>query len=475
MSSDVYVSPLSGAVAQKIAAWVCAFKLESSPQDITDQAIRAIIDTLGVAVAGSSRPSANKARALLRRQYGAGISTILGTGETTSATAAAWANAYAAHILDFDDTTYAPMLHVSAIVLPAVLAVAEAEELDGKKFLQAFIAGWEVCAVLGKSLGEFHYKSGWWASGTCGAVAAAAACSKLLASSEIETRSAIAIAATQASGMVAVLGTDAKHIQAGRAAALGVEAALFAKSGFTGPADAFENYRGFVQLMNDGFLDTTHLQALGNIWSLGDPGIAIKTSPLCSAAQAPVELMKKMLSAHEILSDHVDKVHCEGNRLVYNSLVYSKPATVAQAQFSMPFAVGAVLDQGELSLAALDDDYIASPALHKQMSKVTFEHCEEMDQPEFLALGKEGIRISIIGSTFSVTDILHAPRGSPSNPLSINELAQKFISCVTYAGGQEQWASVAIDSIHRVLEVSNIGKLEALNFITASLGEDSAK
>ena len=285
-------------------------------------------------------PVARKIADHVGQEYRDGVCTILGKDRGVTATGAALANGTAAHVLDFDDTSYAGVLHGSTIVMPAVYSAAEHADISGGQFLEAFVASSEAVYALGMTLTDTHYMSGWWSTTTLGAVGAAAGAARALGLSREEIIMAVSLCALQASGMIAVLGFDAKPILAGQAARLGLQSALLAAQGNSAPATVFEDPRGFLKLMNEGAQDESGLANLGNIWRLLEPGIAIKPAPVCSAAQAAIEVTENLIEENKLERTEIRSVRCEVPHLVKISLIHDRPAVAPQAQFSMPFAVG---------------------------------------------------------------------------------------------------------------------------------------
>lgn len=425
----------TGSIAERLGAWSAALALADVPDAAVVAAKRCIADTLAVAVAGSRTGVAERVAAHVRDTVGDGPCRLLGRAETASPVGASLANGTAAHALDFDDTSYAGIIHGSAIVLPAVLAAAERAGGDGQCLLEAFIAGAEVTYAVGLTVTKSHYMSGWWATGTCGAIGAAAGSARALGLDGERIATAIALATVQASGMIAVLGTDAKPLLAGRAAAMGVEAALLAGTGLSAPAAAFEDRRGFLQLMNDGQADAAGLGALGQTWRLTDPGICIKTYPICSAAHAAAQLTAALLQENAIAGGEVAQVVCEVPDLVAISLVHDDPASPAEAQFSMPFAVGAILAFGDLGPEHLTPETLSQPALREAMAKVAMRRADDLDTPDMRTRYPESARVTVATQDGrEVTGFLGAPAGMPENPLSDAAFDAKIDRCLAFAG-----------------------------------------
>lgn len=424
----------SASIAGRLGAWVAALSLEQVPEEAQHIARRCIIDTIAVAIAGSRTPVAERLRSYVSSQYGSGPCTLLGTEHSASATGAALSNGTAAHALDFDDTSYAGILHGSTIVLPAVLAAAEQTDITGEGLLEAFVAGSETTYALGLTLTDTHYLSGWWATSTLGAIGAAAGAARALGMSKEETAMAISLAALQANGMIAMLGTDAKPILAGQAAKLGLESALLAAQGNSAPNRIFEDPRGLLKLMNDGLLDETGLAELGQTWRLLEPGVAIKRAPVCSASQAAIEITENLIAGNRLDLSDIRSVRCEVPHLVKISLVHDKPTTPSQAQFSMTFAVGCILAFGKLGPDQIGPETLEDKALQMAMAKVGMIEDDDMNGPEFQPDFPECARVTVsMSSGEDFTGFLGAPTGMPSNPMSDDELSGKFRTCAAYA------------------------------------------
>lgn len=426
------------AIASRLARWTASVALSDVPDEALNIARRCIIDTIGVAIAGSQLSVSNDMRAHITAQYGSGSCTLLGTGQGASALGAVLANGVAAHALDFDDTSYAGVVHGSAIVLPAVLAAAEMANITGAKFLEAFIAGSEAVYALGLTLTESHYMSGWWATGTLGAIGACAGAAKALVLSEEKTAAGLALASLQANGLLAMLGTDAKPVTAGRAARLGLESALLAAQGNSAPKHVFEDRRGFLALLNEGYADAAGLAELGQTWRLVTPGIAVKRHPVCSAAQAAAELTERLIDENQLDRAQIKQVRCDVPHLVKISLVYDNPVNPAQAQFSMTFALGCILAFGALGPSQICSETLDDEKLHSAMSKVKMVEAEDLNGVEYQPRYPECARVFVSmqgGGEFS--GFLGAPAGMPENPMSDEALSGKFRECCIFAGWSE--------------------------------------
>lgn len=449
-------------IAQTLAMWSHGLRYQDIPSEVVHAAKRSVIDTIGVAIAGSVNPRSLLLSEHVKKQYKNGDCSVLGC-TSTGALGAAFLNSYHAHILDFDDTSYAGIVHGSIIALPAVLAASNLRTCSGKEFLKAFVVAVETIYTFGQSLSESHYHTGWWATATCGVIGAAAGSAKALSLSEQQTTMAIGFAASQAAGMCAILGTDAKPIMAGRAAQTGLESALLAAQNLTSPLGVFEEPFGFVNLMNENRFDKHVLSELGRVWRLIEPGILFKTYPVCSAAHAAIEAMSHIIQSQKLNRDEVRAVYCDVPLLVAKCLKYPHPQTIREAQFSMPFALGCVLTFGKFGLDELTEISLQQKTLQKAMAKISMTEADDLNQPKIKDSFPECARVTVtVEGGASYTHFIGAPKGMPDNLLSDQELSKKFRTCLAFANWPETQVESALDMLWKLDTLQSLSELLCL-------------
>jgi 2-methylcitrate dehydratase PrpD len=426
-------------IAEILGRWTADLSLAAVPAAAQQAAMRCIIDVVGVTLAGSLTPLAGCVRDHVALQHAAGDCSVIGSASTSSALGAALANGAAAHVLDFDDTCYAGIVHGSAAVWPAVLAAGEAGKIDGGELIAAFVAGCEIEYAIGRVLGGGVYR--WWTTAALGVIGAAAGAARALELDAEAAAHAIRLAACQSSGARAVFGTTAKPWLCGRAAQTGLDAALAARAGIGGPAGVFEKDGGFFALFGDGGdgsnggVGADDFATLGERFSLVDPGIAFKLFPVCSAAQAAIEATVTLLAEHGIAGDQVERVRCEVTPFVQSCLMYARPRTVAEAQFSLQFAIGCILAYGRLDLDCLTAERLVDPHLEQAMAKVEMLPSRELFHAGEVSRDHLEAAIVTLHLADRRTVQLHVPAatGMPSNPVSDVRLREKFRDCATRA------------------------------------------
>lgn len=384
----------------------------------------------------------------------------MGVDDSLNAPGSALANGAAAHALDFDDNCYSGVVHGSAVVFPAVLAMAQHQGVSGAMLLESFIAGLEVVFALGSALTLEFYEKGWWTTSVLGAIGAAAGASHAASFDEDATARAIAFAAAGAGGVRAVRGTTAKHLYCGRAAECGIQVASLAARGKTAPINVFEDRNGFVRVLGDSVINEEPLHLLGRQFALEKPGIDIKRFPICYAGHAAAEAAEIIMDTHKLPIDCIERVVCVVPPIVTSNLTYPRPQTVAEAQFSLEFAIAAILQFGEISLAHLTCETLHHEGLQMIMDKIEIKVREEPTPKQAKTdYCPEWASVTLTTrSGDSYSRFVGLPKGSARNPISGDALQAKFVDCATRVIESEQ-ASLVLDSLHNIQSITDVREL----------------
>ena len=222
------------------------------PPATLEMARLCVLDWFGLALAGSREPLSALLRDAALTDGARPTASVVGYGRAFSPRQAALINGAAGHALDYDDVNLAMRVHPTTVILPGLLALAEAQRLSGRAVIEAFVVGYEAAGLIGTALSAGHYARGFHATGTIGTFAAAAACAHLLGLDAARTAIAYGLAGSQAAGLKAQFGTMAKSLHAGRAAEAGLTSALWARDGMTARPDILEHPRGFAATQTDG-------------------------------------------------------------------------------------------------------------------------------------------------------------------------------------------------------------------------------
>jgi 2-methylcitrate dehydratase PrpD len=413
--------------ATTIAEFVAKSRWEECPPAAVEAARRAILDTLGVMLAGSTEPAARLVQAIAEREGGAPLATIVGAGARSGACWAALANGTAAHAHDFDDTNFALMGHPSAPVLAAALAAGELALATGQEAVHAVLLGFEVSVTVAGAINPAHYERGWHATPSIGTLGAAAAAARALRLDADQTRVALAVAASQASGLKENFGTMTKPFHAGHAARSGVLAALLAREGWTASAAALDGPQGYVNVLGAGTADLSVLGTLGAPWKITTSGVAVKPYPSCACTHSIIDQTLELRRVHAIAPEAVAEVVVGVTAGVPRILIHPRPRTGLEAKFSGEFCAAAALHDGAIGLHTFDDARTQDPAIRRLVERVRL-----VVDPSIPAALEQHMwtRVSIRLDDGRVVAL--GPRevpGHPANPLSREALREKFMQC----------------------------------------------
>jgi 2-methylcitrate dehydratase PrpD len=416
---------------ERIARFVVETDFTDIPQGTVTSAKEAVMDGLGVTLAGSKEDSSRIMSEHLRETGGNPQAGVIGYGFKSSAPQAALANGTMAHALDYDDVLSLMTGHATVPILPVVLALGEAHHLSGKDVLTAFILGIEVEGRIGSGIGRRHYAVGWHATATLGSLGAAASASKLLGLSVPETRQALGIAASEAAGLRLNFGTMTKPFHAGNAARNGIVAAMLARKGFTASESILEEPLGFCSVLGgEGEYDLDRMtKDMGNPFAIAVPGLDMKPYPCCRFTHRSIDAMLHIVEAYQPPPDEVAEVTCLTGSSLPNVLIHHRPRTSLEGKFSMEYCMARALLDGAVRIPHFEEEKILEPAAQELLRKVRFVHSDEEDEGGDLPVEVVTVTLSD-GRAFSHE--VRFPRGNPENPMTREELMDKYRDCASH-------------------------------------------
>ena len=397
-----------------------------------------------------------------------GGAAVLGTGIRLPARFAAFANGVAIHVDDFDDTqlasakdrVYGLLVHPSVCVLPAALATAEVEAKSGRDLLIAYHAGVEVECKIAEAISPRHYEDGFHSTGTCGVFGGTAACSKLKGLDVVHTSRAFGVAASHSAGLRENFGTMMKPFQAGHATESGVVATEFAAIGWTAAEQILEAQRGFFHAYGGTYDPAAIVDRLGKPWTLQNPGVSIKPFPSGSLTHPGMTELLRLIHDHSIGAADVERVEVGTNRNMPNTLIHHLPKTGLQAKFSMEFCMAILLLDGKADQTKFTDAVANRDDVQKMIGRVRFYVDPEAEQAGYDKMTTI-LKITMKdGRTFSGR--ADFGKGSPSNPMSYDEVAEKFRGCAAFAEWPSAKANQVIDMVRKLEDVTDVRALTAL-------------
>jgi 2-methylcitrate dehydratase PrpD len=358
-----------------------------------------------------------------------GEATLYLSGPRVPAPEAAWINGTAAHALDYDDVSLRG--HPSTVLVPAILAEAEALGSSGAEMATAYVAGYEVWAELADRDPDQHHQKGWHPTGIFGAIAAAAACARLRRLDPDQATQAIALGASHSSGLVANFGTMTKPYHAGKAAHAGVVCARLAAAGFTAAADALEHPLGFLAAVSPkAAVDRERAPQVGRDWQILRQGLSVKKYPLCYCTHRAIDGMLDLLREHKVSGEEVKSITVSTSRRNATVLRNARPQTGLEAKFSMQFAMASSIVAGRVGLSELTDSFVQREDVQKLLNTVRIEPDDRPDPNRSGAAPYDLVVIETKAGERLESARITDERGSPKLPLSTDELWTKFESCL---------------------------------------------
>jgi 2-methylcitrate dehydratase PrpD len=458
------------ALTDEVAGFVVATQAKDVPADVAHLGKRSVLDGLGLALAGAASRTGEIARRYLASL---GIaqpegSTVIGASLRLPARFAAFANGLAIHADDYDDTqlavlkdrVYGLLTHPTAPALPAVLALAERDRRSGKDLMTAYQVGVEVECKVAEAILPRHYQHGFHSTGTVGTLGAAAGAAKLLGLDREATRRALSLGASQAAGLRENFGTMTKPFHAGHASEGGVVAAELAALGFTASPNILEADRGFFRAAGGGYSAEMIAGKLGKPWTFHSPGVSIKPHPSGSLTHPGMAVMMDLIRKHDLRPERVKRVSVGTNHNMPNALIHHRPTNELQAKFSMEFCMAILLVERKGGLEQFTDEVVNRRDVQEMIRRVSFGMHPEAEAAGF---DKMTTIIEVVLDDGTVVNgRADFGKGSPANPMTDEELSEKFRQCAAWGGLDAARTKAVLDLAWRIEELADVRELTKL-------------
>ena len=383
-----------------------------------------ILDNFASGVLGSTTPWAEMVASLARESVSDGPCSLFARPWTTSPSYAALVNGTMIGGFETDHVFTQGSAHPSAAVFSACLAIAERDHLNGRKLMESVVLGYEtVCRVGLAATRAVEDKRGFHGPGTNASFGAAAGVGKALGLDGGRLVNALGIAGSHAGGLLefAREGAMTKRIHVGRGAQMGLESALLAQRGFTGPSTILEGDRGFLRVYSPSPRPELLTEGLGERYLLLD--MTVKAYACHISFHAVIDGISRLRKARPFDPSQLTDVRVAGSRRMMEPRFASRePVTVLGAQYSLPFTVALALCRDIDDPLAYSEEALWDPAVRKLAKAVKLEVDEER-------LGNPGGPVAEV--SFTVDGNSHAFevtgwKGAPNNPYTFDEMADKF-------------------------------------------------
>lgn len=411
------------------------FASKTRLSDISSEAVAAtkrhILDCTGVALAAAVEPAGRIILDVTREQGGTAQAGVLGSNLHTNIISAAWTNGALAHLLDYDDTGFS---HPTACILPAALAMAEANGATGSALVAAVCVGLEVFERLSSSGRQHEHelrRRGFHPTSLYGCSAAAAAAGNIVELTPEQMAVAIGLAAANAGGLTQHFGTPGKGIHAGNSARAGVTSTLLAAKNYVADLAAIEGKYGFFSAFHDtgNYTFDKMKNGLGAHWSIVDPGLTVKNYPCCGGTLRALDALQALLRENDIRFGDVARLEVDVHPDLLHIVRFHKPTRGFHGKFSIDYVLAAMLLDGRVDLDSFSDDYCNSPRMRASLDKVQVNAHPEWPNDQ-ASRRKTPVTIRMNdGRTFN--RMVEKVLGSPGNPMSRDELVAKYRGCAS--------------------------------------------
>jgi aconitate decarboxylase len=420
-----------------IANFVSGLRYGAIPAEVRERIKLLILDSLGCALYGAHLEWCRILQDVLGKLDKDASCAVWGTARRLSAPHAALANGTQVQGFELDDVHRAGVLHVGAVVLPALLAVAELRRnLGGEEFLAAAVAGYEIGPRVGLCMGPEHIGQGWHSGATVGVFAAAAGAARGLRLDAARTVHALGIAGTQAAGLMAAqYGAMVKRMHAGRSSQSGLYGALLAEAGFTGIEDVLESeYGGFCTTFSrssDRFKLAELTAGLGEVWQT--MGVALKFYACVGSNHTTLDALAEIRRRKPFEVQDIEKVVVHASRVTVDHAGWKyEPKGLTAAQLNLSFCVATLLLEGDCFVGQFSDAAVADPARMALARKV-----EVKADPSITSLGaqfRHKVRVEVhLRNGVLLGCEKDAPRGSEKNFAGAGDIIRKFEKLAAYA------------------------------------------
>jgi 2-methylcitrate dehydratase PrpD len=438
-------------VAERVAERIAAIDPARLPTAVRTVAENLVLDVIGLCVAARG---SDYVRAVSASGLASGRATAIGHPSPLDAVGGALVNGTAAHGEDFDDTFEGGPVHAGAVIVPAVLAIAEEHGADGRAVLKGIAAGVETICRLSLVAPTRVHKAGFHPTSVFGALAAAAGASATIGLDASGIARALGIAGSMAGGIIEYLadGSWTKRLHAGWAAQSGIRAALLARAGFVGPLSVFEGthglFHGFARGADGDYGQLT--DGFGARWLMET--LAFKPYACGTMAQPYVDCAIR-LARRGIAAEAIDDIVCEVaegtvHRLWEPLAAKQAPPNAYGAKFSTPFCIAAGFILGDAGLAAFAESTVRDPRLRALAGKIRYVVDPANPYPRAFT---GHIRATLRGGEVAEERQPHL-RGGAQEPLSAADIERKFHGNAAFGGWSPEKAEAARALVGRLFE-----------------------
>lgn len=447
--------------SQVLATHASEVRFRDLPEAVVQAIATFTLDTIGVGIAGMRLPYASGVTQTAQNWGTGDCAHSFATGIALPASSAAFVNAFQAHALEFDCVHEAAVLHPFTVVVPVLLAQAEANGMDGATFIAACAAGIDIAVGLGvaaKSQIRFFRPA------TCGLFGATAALARARGLDAETTANALGYALAFASGTMQahVEGTPALAASVGAAARSAFTAVDLAQAGLPGPMGAIDGPFGYLTLCELESDIAPVLRDLGKLWRAGQ--VSHKPFPTGRAAHGGIDMILS-LRAQGLTGDNLEKLTIFAPPLIHHLVgrpIAPAPLEVNYARLCLPYVGAVALVTGGVTLMDFTPERLSDPTIHTVAARIDVVINDVASQSAFTP---QRARAQLKDGSSQEVGI-DALLGAPARPLSRDQHLAKFRACAAFGFGRsrpdiEAALINATDNLEHLTDIGILGRLAA--------------
>ena len=418
-------------------------KLDLMPS-LVIQAKKCMLDYLGATFAGSEIQK-NKLMKLLDLITSENEEvSVIGFNRKSDLKSAVFLNGLSSHVADFDDGANSGIIHIGSPVFSTLIPLAEKEHISPERFLRGVIVGYETSLRLANSIQPSHKKLGYHATGTCGTIGSSIAACVSLNFSKVEMKNAFSSAIVAASGTLKVLedGSELKPYNVGRASLVGFLSAIMGRAGFAGPDDVLLGDNGFFSMMTKSF-EVSHLKKRKDTYAIEK--VYFKPYAACRYCHPAIEAAIKIRPKIKFAYDNIKEVNVKTYVWAVAKHDHADIQGITSAKMSIPYSVAVALYSGKADIEEFEIDRIKNSDVLSLAKKVKVAADDELTS---LFPQKSAAIVELVtndGASF--VERVDYPKGEPENPLSEEEIKDKFMTLAMYGNKTKEEAEKIIECV----------------------------
>lgn len=419
-------------VTQSLTQRLASLQWSELPQEVVHEAKRALINVIGLSIHRAHHPSVKSLLDLTKctdREHRSvnppsskhALASVVGRKEVVPIHLAALINGFTAHFDDFDDTHLPTIVHPSAPVYPAALAVAEWRGASGKELIMSFLLGCELEIRMAEALGDSHFRTGWHVTASTGAFGAAVAAGHLFGFGDVKLAQVLGIAGSLAAGTMSSLGSLAKPLHPGKAAYGGVLASLLVASDFTGPLE-IDGRRSFLRIASTTPTPEALSDGLGVTWRFLEN--TYKPYPCGIVSHAAIDCARHLISDTNVQVKDLGEVDLYVHPDVLRVMGLRDPKSGLEGKFSIYHTIAVALKTGTVRTSDFTDQAIQDPDLHSLRQLINVHSDESLLRHSAVLIAQ-----SLSGQSWTINT--SNALGSIARPLSDTDIEEKFLELTT--------------------------------------------